>query len=59
MDIKKRIEISEEVLAVIFAAVASISEKQLAERPIRRVPQTSTKWSSAGRIESIRRNLNS
>lgn len=61
MDNVKKIEIDEEVLAVISAAIALKSAKpanSLAVKSLIRVPQSSSKWDYAGRIDSIRRNLN-
>jgi hypothetical protein len=58
----KKYKISEEVLAVISAAVFSISGKHYSDivvRPIIRAPQTMPVWNYAGRIERISRNLNS
>lgn len=59
---KKKLGISEEVLAVITAAVFSISGKpdnDIVVRPIIRIQQTTPVWNYTGRIERIRRNLNS
>lgn len=53
---------SDEVLAVITAAIASMSTKpghKLVVRSMRRVSQNSPVWNSAGRVERLRRNLNS
>jgi hypothetical protein len=53
---------NDEVLAVIMAAVASMDVKpghKLVVRSMRRVPQNSPVWNSAGRVERLRRNLNS
>lgn len=62
MDDNKKQNISNEVLAVISAAVASMSTKpghKLVVRSMRRVAQTSPVWNSTGRVERLRRNLNS
>jgi hypothetical protein len=62
MDNEKKININEEVLAVISAAIASLSIKpaqSLVVKPMRRVSQSSSVWNNLGRIKSIGNNRNS
>lgn len=54
-------KVSDEVLAVITAAIASMevrSGHKLVVRSMRRVHQTSPVWNATGRVERLRRNLN-
>lgn len=54
-------KISDEVLAVITAAVASMEVRaghKLVVRSMKRIHQNSPVWNTTGRVERLRRNLN-
>lgn len=62
MSISERHMANDEVLAVITAAIASMSTQpghKLVVRSMKRIHQNSPVWNSAGRVERLRRNLNS
>jgi hypothetical protein len=54
--------VSDEVIAVISAVIAAMSTRpghRLVVKSVIRIPQTSPVWNSTGRVERLRRNLNS
>lgn len=54
--------ISEEILAVIAASIASMNTRhgyKLQVQAIRRIPHSSPVWNTTGRLERLGRNLNS
>lgn len=62
MSMNNRLDINDEVLAAISAAIASMGARpghKLVVRSMRRVGQTSPVWNTTGRVERLRRNLNS
>lgn len=57
----ERQNVSDEVLAVISAAVASMEVRpghKLVVRSMKRVHQNTPVWNTTGRMERLRRNLN-
>ena len=62
MSLNEKYMANDEVLAVITAAVASMNTQpghKLVVRSMKRIQQNSPVWNSAGRVERLRRNLNS
>ncbi len=60
MDKNENRRISNEVLAVIAAAIAAMEARpgyRLVVRSMRHVPQTSPAWNKTGRLERLNRNL--
>jgi Oxaloacetate decarboxylase, gamma chain. len=54
-------EISDEIIAVITAAIASMESRpniKLEVKAIRRIPQSSPVWNTTGRLERLARHLN-
>lgn len=55
-------KISEEILAVIAAAISAMHKKpghKIEVKAIRRITQLSPVWNTTGRMERLARNLNS
>ncbi|HOQ07581.1 MAG TPA: sodium pump decarboxylase subunit gamma [Clostridiales bacterium] len=57
----KNVNIDEEIIAVITAAVAAMETRpdyRLVVRSMRQIPQSSPVWNAAGRLERLSRDLN-
>ncbi|NLV35335.1 MAG: sodium pump decarboxylase subunit gamma [Clostridiaceae bacterium] len=62
MAVNENVSISEEIIAVISAAIAAMETRpgyRLVVRSMRQLPQASTVWNTTGRLERLSRDLNS
>jgi len=62
MAVNENVSISEEIIAVISAAIAAMETRpgyRLVVRSMRQLPQASTVWNTTGRLERLSRYLNS